>query len=549
MTSEQAAPPIAGPQRAGRRAVSERGACAAQPLTSFRKDLSPLLLLCLAAACAGASPRAPGGEIGTRAGPPLLASARTVGLPAPGHPTVAVRLLFLTGAADDPPGKEGLTALTAAIMTEGGTEQLSSSELVRALYPMAAELDVVAGKETVVFEARCPKDALPRLLPIVEDVVLHPRFAPADFERLRSRAVDAIEKGLRSEDDEELAKQTLSLMLYGGHPYGHFTGGTVEGLRSITLEDVKDHWRRAFVSARLMVGAAGGYEGDLPARIAADLRSLPAGSERAPLPAPATRAPRFVLVEKASTPTAISMGFTWELKRGDPDFPALVAAVSALGEHRQGAAFRLFKALREIRGLNYGDYAYPEHFVQASGSALPAVNHPRSHQEFTIWIRPVEPSHRLFAVRAALHETEQWARRGLTQDELERVKRFLAGYLLTFEQTDTRRLGYALDDRFYGLSAPWLPTLRARIASLTLEEVNAAIRRHVDPARLRIAIATHGAAELAAEIRSGAASPITYLSSKPRAVLDEDAVIERFPLGVTGPGDVKVMKVEELFQR
>ena len=75
------------------------------------------------------------------------------------------------------------------------------------------------------------------------------------------------------------------------------------------------------------------------------------------------------------------------------------------------------------------------------------------------------------------------------------------------------------------------------------------MRRHVDPARLRIAIATHGAAELATEIRSGAPSPITYTVPKPDEVLEEDKVIERFPLGVAGPDDVKVVDAQELFER
>ena len=515
-----------------------------------------LTLALAAVACACASSRGPGArEIRGQAGPPLVATQAPapapvrIGLPAPAHPTVTVRFLFLAGGVDDPAGKEGLTALTAAVMAEGGTEKLSASELERALYPMAAELEVVADKETIVLAGRCPKDSLARFLPILEDVVLHPRFEPREFERLRSRAVDAIAKGLRTENDEELGKETLSLMLYAGHPYGHLTEGTVQGLKSITLADVKAHWRRVFVAARLTVGAAGGYEGDLPARIARDLASLPAGSARAPLPPPSTKGPRFLLVEKASTPTAISMGFTWDARRGDPEFPALLVAVSALGEHRQGAAFRLFKELREVRGLNYGDYAYPEHFVQAGGNALAAVNHPRSHQEFTVWIRPVEPQRRLFAIRAALYEIDRWARLGLTQDEFDRVKQFLSGYTLTFDQTDARRLGYALDDRFYGLADPWLETLRARLPSLTLAEVNDALRRHVDPGRLRIAVATHGAEELAAEIRSEVASPITYAVPKPEEVLEVDEFIARFPLGVSGPEDVKVVKVQDLFER
>jgi zinc protease len=457
--------------------------------------------------------------------------------------------MFTAGSVDDPPGKEGLTALTAALMAEGGTEALSASELTRALYPMAAELDVVQGKETTVFAGRCPKVDLERFLPIVADVVRRPRFDRGEFERLRSRAVDAVEKGLRHEDDEALGKEALALMLYRGHPYGHPTLGTVRGLKAISLEDVKAHWKRVFVRARLTVGAAGGYEGDLPARLEHELAALPLGSGRAALPAPAGTAPRFLLVEKDSTPTAISMGFTWELRRGHPDFPALVAAVSALGEHRQGAAFRLFRELREERGLNYGSYAYPEHFVQAGGSALPAPNHPRTHQEFTVWVRPVEPHHRLFAVRAALHEVSRWAREGLTQDELDRTTRFLQGYLLTFDQTDARRLAYALDDRFYGLEQPWLETLRAELPKLTLEGVNGALRKYVDPARLRIAVATHGADAMASELRSGVPSPIIYAVPKPRAVLADDEEIATFPLGLAAKDDLQVVSVEELFER
>ncbi|GEJ57574.1 M16 family metallopeptidase [Anaeromyxobacter diazotrophicus] len=516
----------------------------------MRRAAAALVALgALLAACAG-----PGGAAGTRTAgaPPLRAgvgAGSRVGLPAPAHPTVAVRILFLAGSVDDPPGKEGLTALTAAVMAEGGTAKLAAAELARALYPMAAELTAVTAKETTVFAGRCPKEDLERFLPILEDVVRAPRFDPAELERLRRRAIDAVAKRLRSESDEELGKEALGLMLYRGHPYGHFTGGTVQGLQAITADDVAAHWRRVFTQARMSVGAAGGYQGDLPARLARDLAGLPAGAPRPALAPPVTRAPRFLLVEKPSAPTAISMGMTWDVRRGDPDFPALVVAVSALGEHRQGAAFRLFKELREVRGLNYGDYAYPEHFVQAPGSALPAVNHPRTYQEFTVWLRPVEPQHRLFAVRAALYEVDRWVKEGLGQEELDRVKRFLAGYTLTFDQADTRRLGYALDDRFYGLDQPWLATFRNRLATLTLDEVNAALRHHVDPARLRIAVATHGAAELQAELRSGAPSPISYPVPKPPAVLAADRVIERFPLGIAGPDDVKVVKADELFEK
>ncbi len=476
------------------------------------------------------------------------ASAPIVALPMPTTPTVAFRIEFLTGAADDPRGKEGLTALTAQLMVEGGTATLTASEVASALFPIAAVLAVTVDEETTTFVGRCPKQDVERFLPILEDAIRRPRFDPGELDRLRSRALDHVEKTLRSENDEALGMAALALSLYGEHPYAHPTAGTAQGLRGITLEDVKAHWARVFVTSRLVVGVAGAYEASLPARIARDLASLPPGTPRGPLAAPVTSAPRFLLVEKGTSPTAISMGFTWEVKRGDPDFPALVAGVIALGQHRH-SGYRLYRALREIRGLNYGDYAYAEHFVEEPGGTMPAPGHPRSHQEFTVWIRPVEPAHRVFAIRAALYEVDRWARDGITASELETVRQFLHGWTRMLEQTPTRKLGDALDDRFYGLDRPWLELLEARIGSLTVAEVNAAIRRHVDPARLRVAVATHGADALAKELRAGSPSPITYSVPKPKEVLETDRVIERFPLGIHGDGDVRVVRAEELFER
>src|SRR5712692_925550 len=53
----------------------------------------------------------------------------------PTKPIVSFRLVFKAGSIDDPTGREGLTSLTATIMEEGGTKELSSSELLRALFP------------------------------------------------------------------------------------------------------------------------------------------------------------------------------------------------------------------------------------------------------------------------------------------------------------------------------------------------------------------------------------------------------------------------------
>ena len=73
----------------------------------------------------------PAGKTAARARKTSTAASapRTVLLPSPGNPLVAIRLFFEVGGSDDPHGKEGLAALTAAMLGEGGTRERTSGLL------------------------------------------------------------------------------------------------------------------------------------------------------------------------------------------------------------------------------------------------------------------------------------------------------------------------------------------------------------------------------------------------------------------------------------
>jgi zinc protease len=475
------------------------------------------------------------------------ADIKTVLLSSPRKPVVVFRALFLSGSISDPRGKEGLTALTATVMAKGGTQALTSAELLDRLFPMAAELDVQVEKEMTVFVGRVHRDHLSEFLPIFLDVLLRPRWDPKELERLRADAVNDIEKRLRTSDDENLGKEALQGLLYEGHPYQHFTGGTVQGLKAITLDDLKAHARNVFTRARLLLGLAGGADAALEQRLREGLAALPAGvGGRPPLPPPPETKTRVLLVEKEAVATAISIGHPLALRRTDPEFPAAFVGNSAFGEHRQVGG-RLFDELRAKRGLNYGDYSYVEHFVQDGWGTYPLPNVARRQQYFSIWIRPVEHAHRMFALRAALYMLDKLLREGLTQEELDKTRGFLQGYTRMWEQTDNRRLGFALDDQFHG-SPPFLARLREAMPRLTLDEVNAALRKHIDPARLKIVMVTKGAKEVRDLLLSGKPTPIEYKTPRDKKVLEEDRKIEAFPIPLK-PEEVRVVSAGELFER
>jgi zinc protease len=135
----------------------------------------------------------------------------------------------------------------------------------------------------------------------------------------------------------------------------------------------------------------------------------------------------------------------------------------------------------------------------------------------------------------------------MSEADFQLTRNFLRKYVLHFAPTTMERLGYALDDRFYGIDGGGhLEKYRKMMDEITLEEVNAAIRKHWQFGNLRIAIITNNAESLKASMVSDASSPITYTAPKPPEVLEEDKHIIDFKLNIKAE-DVKVVPVAGLF--
>ena len=210
--------------------VADAGTRVAAPATAPAPTPAPAPAPTRAAAPAPAVSEAP------RPAPTITqlpSGAGLLVLPLTTQAIVDIELRFRTGAVDDPPGKTGLTVLTARVMSEGGTKALDAKSLLNALFPLAADLGVRVDKEQTTFIARVHRDNLAKFLPIVTDVLLHPRWDPQEFKRLREAAVNDVEKRLRQGDDENLGKESLSELMYRDHPYGRLTLGHLSDLKSM----------------------------------------------------------------------------------------------------------------------------------------------------------------------------------------------------------------------------------------------------------------------------------------------------------------------------
>jgi zinc protease len=469
-------------------------------------------------------------------------------LPVKDDPTVAFRVLFNVGSQNDPAGKEGLAALTADLLTEGATAKHSYEQILELLYPMAASVDARVDKEMTVFVGRTHRDNLEAYYALFKEILLEPAFAESDFTRVKNDRLNYIKTSLRYAQDEELGKEVLYESIFAGTPYGHNEEGHIASVESITLDDVRDFYRRHYTRATLSIGVGGGFETAFAKRVGTDFGALPEG-KAATVPAPKPEAIQgmdVVIVKKNAGSTAISFGFPIDLVRGSKDFYALAIAKAWLGEHRNNFS-HLYDVIREKRGLNYGDYAYIEHFPMSHGGRFPPPNVARRQQIFQIWIRPVPHENNVFAFRAALRELKDIVDHGMSADEFELTRKFLKGYNLHYAPTTMMKLGYALDDDFYKIDKGHWNTFKQMLDSLTREDVNKALKKYLTYENMKVVFITRDAEALKEALVTNAPSPITYASEKPATILEEDKEISVYPLRLT-PERVKIVDVDELFQ-
>jgi zinc protease len=461
-------------------------------------------------------------------------------------PLVAFRILVRSGAAHDPQGKEGVAALTAAMLSRAGTKDKTYDEIVEAMFPMASSVSAQVDKEMTVFVGTTHVENLDAYYELLRAMLLEPGWREDDFRRLKDEAKNYLRIQLRSNNEEELAKEYLFLKIFEDHDYGHHSVGTVASLDKLSLDDLKSFYAENYLQGNLVIGLAGGYPEGFAERMQADFAKLPEGAtRREPMAQPGSpKKLRIRIIEKDTRGTHIALGFSIPVTRSNQDWPALKLAQSYFGQHRSSKSL-LFQKIRGIRGMNYGDYAYIEYFPSGMFQFKPDPNLARSQQIFHIWIRPVEPRNGMFALRIALYELNKLIEGGIGEEDFEATRRFLGKFVNLLMQTQTEELGYALDSQFYGIP-PFRDYVKDAWAGMTVDDVNAVVRKYLRATDLDIVILTKDAEGMRGAIQSGRPSTIEYASPPPKEILDEDRMIGRYPLDV---GSIEVVPADQIFEQ
>jgi len=462
-------------------------------------------------------------------------------------PIVWFRIQLLTGSVDDPKGKEGLASLTAAMLAQGGSRKLSYDEIIEQFYPMATSFGWQVDKEMTTFVGSTHVDNLDKYYGLISQMLLEPGFREEDFSRLKQDQINFLKTSLREGNDEELGKERLYNIIYANHPYQHHSMGTLSSLEKLTLQDVRDFYAKNYTRANLVIGMSGGFDTKFSKEIVSDFQKLPQGKKTArKFPVPRLEnGMKIDIVQRETRATAISLGFPIAVNRAHKDFAALALVGSYFGQHRSSNSY-LYGRLRELRGLNYGDYSYIEYFPRGMFQFEPDPNLARQQQIFQIWIRPVEPQNANFALRAALYEYDKLVKNSLDQKTFEETRDFLIKYVNILTQTKDAELGYALDSRYYGIPN-FNQYIKTALSKLTLADVNRAIKTHLSSNNMRVVMITKDAQNLRDQIINNKPATISYASQKPPEILDEDKIISTYPIRVTAQ-NVSITPVSRVFE-
>ncbi len=386
-------------------------------------------------------------------------------LPSPGIAIVDVTVSLDAGARRDPVGKEGLAALTRALVTSG-TAQRDEEAFAEAWADLASELEGGSEEDRVTLSWRTLADAEVRdaAVALVAEMLAQAAFPEAAFTRERARRQAALENALTR--PEVLAERAVRQAVYRDHPYGRLA--TPASIAALTREDVVAFFRRHYTrqGAHIaIVGALSRAEAEqLAEAIAA---ALPEGEPLPPIPAvPSLNEAQHIAIPHPSEQAHWAIGAA-VYRRDDPDYFPLLVANWVLG----GGSFssRLMQEVREARGFAYSVYSSLEPLAQPGPFVIRLQTRGRQSEE----------------ARAVVAETlQRFWRDGSSAEEVKLAQSAMAdGFGLRID-SNKKLLGFVSMLGYYGLPTDWLATYPDAVRAVTPDKVRAAFARRIDPQRL-----------------------------------------------------------------
>ena len=391
------------------------------------------------------------------------------------QPQVSMRLLVRAGSAYDQPGKNGVAALLAALLSQG-TATRRAEEVADAIDSIGGAMDTGAGSDSISTQVLVMKDSFDVGIELLADMVRRPAFAQQELDRQREQALSTLRVGL--EDPDFIAGVVLDRLIYGAHPYGLPNSGLPESLVRISRADIQAFHQKYFAPNNSILAIVGDVE-SAEAMTAAQRAFGDWASRPVPvpaLPAPPKPARRVVVIDKPdAVQTAVRVG-QLGVARSTPDLMALDQTLRVLGGEGSN---RLYRVLRSDRGLTYSASADMNARLLLGDFSVQTATRSDATAE---------------VVKLVVNEFSRLQRERTDSRELAGMQAYMTGSFPLTIETPAAIARQVLNVVFYGRSLDELRTYRQRANAVTAEQVQRVARMYLDPDRLSVVLVGNASA-------------------------------------------------------
>ncbi|TGD83183.1 M16 family metallopeptidase [Hymenobacter wooponensis] len=370
------------------------------------------------------------------------------------------------------PDKVGLAEMTAKMVNEG-SQKYTTEELEARLKALGSSIYVTAGDDDIKVYVQSLTKNLDPTLALVEERLLHPRFDPADFERLKKQQLAMV-------NDFQSQARVVADLVFNGLAYGpgNVTGvavaGTPASITSITLDDIKQFYQQSFAPNASFLTIVGDVTQQQVAPKLGFLQAWPRHEVPALATAPAAPQPdktKLYFVAKENAPQSeIRIGYLTALPYdATGDYYR-----ATLANYLLGGAFnsRVNLNLREDKGYTYG--------------AFTDFNSTRFAAPFTAQAG-VRADATAASVREMMKELTNY-REGISADELQFLQASVGQSEALKYETGRQKAQFLSRMLEYNLKPDFVEQQAAILRQLTAADVQAAAQKNLPVDKMYIVV-------------------------------------------------------------
>lgn len=364
----------------------------------------------------------------------------------------------------------------AASMLNKGTSKMTRQQIKDEFDRLKANVFIGGGASQAFVTITTTRPNLVETLKLVKEVLRDPSFPADEFEKAISEEVAGIESQ-RSEPQaiafNRIQKHT-SPYPKGDPRYSESFDESIASLKALKLDEVKKFYKDFFGANNATMSVVGDFDANEIKALASSLFG-DWKSSMSFIRIPNKAIPVQTINESIETPDKANAFFVasynFEMRDDNADYPALV-----LGNYMLGGGFlnsRLATRIRQKDGLSYGVGS------QFSAGSLDPVG-----SFFAYAIYAPENVEKLEA--AFKEEIQKVITEGFTAEEIAAAKSGWTQSRTVSRSQDGGLAGTLNNYLFIGRNMAWDEAYEKKVADLTPEQINAAMKRHLKPEMINI---------------------------------------------------------------